>query len=72
MDVIVVVGGGTGGGTGDGESSWNGGDRRCMDGVRWGVGAREALTLVRMLLWCVGVVMVIGACFVVKSASMSR
>ena len=72
----MLAGSGTGGG-----GSWRGGvlctrvgDCRCMDGVRMmlfcGMGARDALTLVRMLLWCVGVVM--AAVFLVISASMSR
>ena len=68
-------------GSGGGWGGWKGGvlwtmpgDCRCMDGVRTrlfcGAGARDALTLVRMLLWCVGVVM--AAFFLVISASMSR
>jgi hypothetical protein len=66
------------GGEASGGDAWKGGARagdcRCMDGVRTtlfcGAGARDALTLVRMLLWCVGVVM--AAFFLVISASMSR
>ena len=76
MDRLMFAGGGAGCG-----GSWKGGvrctspgDCRCMDGVRavvlCGAGARDALTLVRMLLWCVGVVM--AAFFLVISASMSR
>ena len=77
MEDRTALAGGGGGGGGSckgGVRCTSAGDCRCIVGVRaalfCGAGARDALTLVRMLLWRVGVVM--AALFVVMSASMSR